>query len=96
MRTRILERPPHTPADSIADARASRQHTQLALDRLTRPSQPYQRDRRRLVARPREDSTTAMRRQTCMRIATVYFVTDRRLPGVSPAGMASRAASPRR
>ena len=30
----------------------------------------------------------------CIRIATSYFVTDVRVPGVSPVGIASRAASP--
>ena len=34
------------------------------------------------------------RSQACIRIATLYFVTDVRLPGVSPAGIALSAASP--
>src|SRR5439155_428325 len=36
------------------------------------------------------------RRQSAMRNATLYFVTDARRPGVSPAGIAFRASSPRR
>jgi hypothetical protein len=38
---------------------------------------------------------TSRRRYSVMRNATWYFVTDERLPGVSPAGIALSASSPR-